>query len=236
MDEREGRDRGLPGTARGPAKPEAAAGIPTGDAITGDPGAGVANPAGTATGIGGSGGDSRGGPESAGGIGRAKAALGGSGGEGPAADVTAGGPATPAGGRTDGIGSTGVTGMGSSAMGHPSDATAGDTGGRDIPPSVSERAQGVTSQREVGIMGDAGLAREAALPDSGAGPSLQTGAQGSGSTTDVPGGREILGHGAGTTGGTPGTGIGGTNTPPAPEVQAGIRGAGARDAGRKDEA
>jgi hypothetical protein len=203
--------------------------------IAGSHAGGVGNPAATSTGVGGSGGDARGGV--AGGTGAAPAA-GGPSAPGPAADLTAGGPATPAGrGACDDVGSTGVTGMGSGALGHPSGATAGDAGGRDVPLSGADRAQGVTSAREVGVVGNAGLAREAGLPGSSVGPSGQAGRDGSGSTTDEPGGRETLTDGSsGTVGGSQGQGIGGPAPTSAPEVQAGVRGAGARDGERKDEA
>lgn len=208
MDERDGAKRREAGDAKGPAR----------------------------LGPGGDGG-ARGGPADEAG---AAPAAGGPSAPGPAAGVTAGGPATPA-GRSPAtgaeVGSTGVTGMGSGALGHPSGATAGDAGDRDVPLSGSDRAQGVTSAREVGIVGNAGLAREPGLPGSSVGPSGQVGRDGSGSTTDVPGGQETLSDGSsGTVGGTQWHGIGGPAPTSAPEVQAGVRGAGARDVRRRDEA
>jgi hypothetical protein len=198
--------------------------------------------AGTATGIGGSGGDARTSGESAtGGAGVSGAPSGGT----DAADaVGAGGPATPVGGggatgasagtgRGSG-GTTGVTGMGSSAIGHPQGPTAGDVSGRPVEPSVQERRQGVTEQRETSIIGNAGLPREAGLPSSAAGPSGAMGAGGSGSTTEEPGGLPTgQDPRSATVGGTGGLGMGGTTpsgTEPSgtPLSDAGLRGAGAR--------
>lgn len=160
--------------------------------------------------------------------------AGGSGPEGKAADATAGGPATPATGGA--AGSTGTTGYGSGATGHPAEATGGEAPAKDraIEPSPEDRARGVVSQRSVSVLGASTAARDARAAGGGFADSGAVGASGSGSTSDVPGGRgwaedDVPGSGGGTVGGTSGIGAGGPVPSGDPFGAQRGRGGGARD-------
>jgi hypothetical protein len=203
---------------------------------------GVAEPTGTVSGIGGSGGDARGGVTSGGSPASPRGRIGGgTGGQGPAADVTgAGGPATPPPDNSDvaDAGTSGVTGMGSSAIGHPSGATGGDasaTEGSDTEEEISRehRERGIVSQHRTSIVGAGPAVREAGVLDTGGEPSGMTGATGSGSTTTVPGGG--TNRSTGTISGTTGTGAGGTTPGGSVIGDAGVRGAGARSDGSPEK-
>lgn len=103
-----------------------------------------------------------------------------------------------------------------------------DDPGREVKVSKEDRAQGVVSQRETSILGNAGVAEEAGLAGTGAGRSRLEGAQGSGSSTTATPGTPGPENNEGTVSGTTGLGVGGTTPGTSPEVAAGAGGAGAR--------
>jgi len=166
--------------------------------------------------------------------------------------TAAGGPATPVipdtGGAQAGGGPhvgaqegsvTGVLGMGSSSVGHPSGAMGGEAAeGNELPLADEDRAQGIVSQRNVSVAGGGPAAREAGVLNEGAGPSGALGRSGSGSTTDVPGGSGRFASDNARVGGMQHTG--GPSRDDSPIAQSGVRGAGAKDEaterGRRDTA
>ncbi|WP_207461367.1 hypothetical protein [Azospirillum sp. SYSU D00513] len=109
---------------------------------------------------------------------------------------------------------------------------------REVPVSDEDRARGVTSQREVNIVGPDKAARESAVLGSGigtgAGSSSQMGAHGSGSTSNVPGGQPLV-EPDGVVGGMQGLGVGGAGPTDSPIGEARVGEAGVRGGGARDE-
>lgn len=150
---------------------------------------------------------------------------------------------TVVGGEPAGVGGTGpglrgTPGAGGSGPeGKAADAAAGGEApaeDRAIEPSPEDRARGVVSQRSVSVLGASTAARDARAAGGGFADSGAVGASGSGSTSDVPGGRggaedDVPGSGGGTVGGTSGIGAGGPVPSGDPFGAQGGRSGGARD-------
>jgi len=122
---------------------------------------------------------------------------------------------------------TGVLGMGSSSVGHPTGGMgSGAAEGDDRPvEGAPGKEPGVIEERNVSVLGSGpAAAREARVLDQGAGPSSAAGAAGSGSSTDVPGGSGRFASDDARVGGlqTPG----GPSRDSDPAAQANVRGAG----------